>query len=327
MKLFRFKLLYLACLTVLISISACQKDDYFVENASNVSEANPQATGERASYGVTPTVGNYTTNSTTTVTLSNLCGTFNGGTIRAKVQAQNGSQFTVRISRQDGAGFSTSGTAYVKSGHVCGGIAGSASYNVGATYVDVTFTAYFSLGVVHFYPVVVSSNGSKHFAEPLMVYTSPTYNTGPYSNGTVIGRVNDVVVYASGPSNISLTSAYQCVEFTKRYYAQIYNMNVWLGAGQNNAVNWYGTASQRGLSAFANGGSTAPRVGDILCFSGNTYGHVAIITEVQGNLIKVAQQNSGSAAPIGCTFTRSGNTISASALGSGYTVQGWLRKP
>lgn len=72
--------------------------------------------------------------------------------------------------------------------------------------------------------------------------------------------------------------------------------------------------------------SDAPRIGDIICFSGGTYGNVGIVTEVGSNYVKIAHQNGGSTNPIGLNLSKSGNVISASKLGSTYKVQGLLGK-
>jgi len=154
------------------------------------------------------------------------------------------------------------------------------------------------------------------------------------SFGDAMGSFNGVTSYYNPSGHVSNTYNYlndintgmkwQCVEYVNRYYLQNYGQNIRI-AGQN-AVDYYGNAAQRGLDAYPNGGQVAPQIGDILCLSGNTYGHVAIIREVNTSNIKVIQQNSGGADYVNFSFPRSGNTINGTQLGSGYTVQGWLRK-
>lgn len=281
---------------------------------------------------VTPSIGTYTANSSGSI--SGGCGTFSGGTIRAKVISITGSQIKIQIGKFDGSTFTTSGTAKIMAASVCGGLAGSASYSAGVSYVNITINATFSQGITHFFPVVFSSNGLKYYSEPILVYTNPVYTTSS-TFGTLLGTVDGVDVrynplgYASNINNTyngtTTGMKWQCVEFVNRYYLQVYGMNIRIAG--TNANQYYTTASQRGLVAKNNGGSTAPRVGDVLCFSGGSggYGHVMIITEVSSNQIKVAQQNTGNnVAPIGCAFSRSGNTITAL---SNYSCQGWLRKP
>jgi len=159
-------------------------------------------------------------------------------------------------------------------------------------------------------------------------------NAGAQNFGDAMGSFNGVTTYFNPSGHVSNTYNYlnetntgmkwQCVEYVNRYYLQTSGMNIRI-VGQN-AVDYYTNASQRGLDAYPNGGSVAPQVGDILCLSGNTYGHVAIIREVNASSVKVIQQNSGNADYVNFSFPRTENTINGSQLGSGYAVQGWLRK-
>jgi hypothetical protein len=316
--------------------TACEKEP--IEQPANTGEQFP-VTDSAASnlksamtnYFITPSVGSYVLPGAITLNLN--CGTYYGTTIRAKVLSKTGSQIKLEISRADGANFSAAGTAFVKAASPCGGIAGSTAYAAGTNKVTVTFNATFSTGAVHFYPTVVSSNGSKYYAEPVLVYTSPMYLTAS-SFGALQGVLDGVSLYYNPNGYVGTVYYYyngintglkwQCVEFVNRYYLAVYNMNIRISG--TNANQYYGTASQRGLVAYPNGGSTAPRVGDLFCMAGGSggYGHVAIIMEVASNYIKVGQQNGGGNAPIGYSFSKSGNTVTG---WSGYTVQGWLRRP
>lgn len=86
---------------------------------------------------------------------------------------------------------------------------------------------------------------------------------------------------------------YQCVEYIKRFYSEALSFDTtqW----RLNAVDFFGQASQLGLTAFANVESTAaPRPDDILVFGGtknNPYGHVAIVAEVSGDSVICIEQN------------------------------------
>ena len=59
--------------------------------------------------------------------------------------------------------------------------------------------------------------------------------------------------------------------------------------------DWYREASAKGLDAFPNSGTGAPRPRDILCCTGGPggYGHIAIIMEVTNTYVKFAHQNLG----------------------------------
>lgn len=328
----------IVCLSTLFF--SCKKEQEMKISQNEVKEStnsrasstisSPTASATATTYAVTPTVGNYSANSSSSITLSGTCGNYSGGIIKAQIISQSGSTFTIRISKQNGSTFGVAGTAKVKSSSVCGGLAGSASYSMLNYSVDVTINATFAQGVAHFYPVIESSTGgTKCYAEPIMVYTLPSYASGPYSEGMLLATVDGVNLYASGISLTGSNLNYQCTRFCNNYYSQVYGMNI-VNTGTNggNANTWFANASAKGLSAFTNGGSTGPRVGDVLCLSGGSggYGHVGIITEVSSTQVKMANQNGGTGSfyPIGWTLSRSGNTVSSP---SGYTVQGWLRKP
>lgn len=171
------------------------------------------------------------------------------------------------------------------------------------------------------------------------IFSSKIAFSDPY--GTLLGNFNNINVYSNGTSgNVSNEYNYvngtntgmkwQCVEYVNRYYLSIYNMNIRIAG--HNAVDYYPNASARGLSSYPNNGTISPQVGDLLCFSGNTYGHVAIVREVGANYLKVAQQNvSNSASDVNYNVSMSVSSghygVSGSSIGSNYVCQGWLRKP
>ncbi len=324
-------------------------DSVFDGSKVNGSNARVTAFATTTSYSVTPTVGTYTPNSSSNTTLPGTsgCGSFSGGVLKARVKSQSGSSFVIEIRKQDNTTFSIGGTAYVKVGSVCGSVAGQVNYSSGSSSSEITINATFIQGIVHFYPVVVSSSGgTRYFAEPLMVYTSPMYNIkSSYSTYENIGTANGVVVQAAGPNlidnSINGILSVQCTEFCNRYYSQVYSKNIvdW-GVNGNHAKFWYNRATQKGLRQIPNG--TTPRVGDILCMSGGSsgFGHVAIIIEVGtgsgSSYVKVAQQNAGKAPLNASNYDThwqhaiggglSYNTLTKIILPpSGYTVDGLLR--
>ncbi len=138
----------------------------------------------------------------------------------------------------------------------------------------------------------------------------PTDHT-PLAPGAPLDSLNGVVVYHNGGMgavhgrnvvdgyNVGLK--YQCVEFAKRYYLEQYHHRM---------PNSYGHAKDlfdpaladstfnpaRGLMQFTNGSTAMPRVGDLLVmdgWSGNSFGHVAIISAVADGEVEVIQQNTG----------------------------------
>ena len=141
--------------------------------------------------------------------------------------------------------------------------------------------------------------------------------------------------------NKDINNYYQCIEFCRRYYNNVYHKDI--GTVNGYAKNLYSLAPGKNLASYANGNSSttgAPRPGDILVLDGGhvnpdtgiSYGHVAVIMQVGSGFIKIAQQNSGVGNPsstnwnnpIGGQLSRNGNTISAPA-NTTYSVLGWVR--
>lgn len=127
--------------------------------------------------------------------------------------------------------------------------------------------------------------------------------------GTKIDEYQGVAVYSNGVNYMSSHGLnysddgyyygykWQCVEFVKRYYYEIYHHEMPDGAGNakyffNPMLGQGELNEQRGLVQFANGGNEKPREGDLLVFNDNAYGHVAIICGVGDDWIEVIQQNS-----------------------------------
>ncbi len=126
--------------------------------------------------------------------------------------------------------------------------------------------------------------------------------------GEIIDSFNGVNIYYNGPSshidsrnltkdgyNVGLK--WQCVEFVKRYYLEVYNHKMPESFG--NAVDYFQVQiadgelnSERGLVQCTNPSNYEISIGDILIFSGG-YGHVAIVSDVQSEYIEVVQQNVG----------------------------------
>lgn len=286
-------------------------------------------------YYSKPAIGGTVPNSTVNIK-GRGSATYHGGVLSAKVLSQNGNKFTIRISKQDGGTFSGDGLAIVMTGTVDGGLAAHKQYFPGDRYIDLEVTATFNQGAVHFYPTTRDrSSGYRYYAEPILIYTSPMYKQAPYIRYESLGVLNGVIVQASDTDLIEEEIlSVQCTEYCCRYYAQVYEKNI-VNTGNNggHANTWYGNASAKGLTAYSNGGTVAPRPGDILCMSGGSKGrgHVAIIMEVTSSSVKIAQQNAGIPGKpwqhaIGGELSYNSSTRKITAP-SGYSVQGWLRVP
>lgn len=164
------------------------------------------------------------------------------------------------------------------------------------------------------------------FSDPYGTLLGNFNNVNCYSNGTNGYVSNDYNTYNGTNTGMK----WQCVEFVNRYYLQIYNLNIRVAG--HNATDYFPNAAAHGLIPYSNINSISPQVGDLLCFQGNTYGHVAIVREVGTTYLKVAQQNvSNTSSDINYNVTMSVANglynVNGSSIGNGYTCQGWLRKP
>ncbi len=176
-------------------------------------------------------------------------------------------------------------------------------------------------GALPFGTVLGSFNGVTAYSNSAVGFDSKTYNHDPISG-----------------KNTGLK--WQCVEFVNRYYAEHYGVDIQhlaLDKGGWNATSFFGNLKKDSrFTTFGNGSTSAPKEGDILCFSDGTGpGHVAIVREVlpAAGIITVIQQNvteSYRDANFAYTYTlvNGGYVISGANIsvpGSTYTVQGWVR--
>lgn len=149
-----------------------------------------------------------------------------------------------------------------------------------------------------------------------------------------IGEFNGIQIYSGGDNSVNRSESgyryglkWQCVEFVKRYYFDYLEHtmpNVW-----GHAIDYFDPSvshgsmnNSRGLFQFENGNKEQPRENDLLVLNwAEPYGHVAIISEVTENHIKIAQQNAGPAF-IKLTLTKKNGHYTI-----GEEAVGWLRKP
>ena len=133
-----------------------------------------------------------------------------------------------------------------------------------------------------------------------------------YIIGHKIDSLNSVYVYYNGSmSNVSkrnktrdgynLGLKYQCVEFVKRYYYKHYKHkmpNSWGHAKDffNKDIYDGKLNKDRNLKQYTNPSYTKPKIGDLVVFDRtifNSFGHVAIISNVTENKVEIIQQNVG----------------------------------
>ncbi|MFM7710968.1 MAG: CHAP domain-containing protein [Ferruginibacter sp.] len=118
-----------------------------------------------------------------------------------------------------------------------------------------------------------------------------------YYNGS-IDHVSGRSVTADG---YNLGLRYQCVEFVKRYYYQALHHQ--MPDSYGHACDFFDASlmdgqqnSRRALMQFSNPSTCKPQVGDIIVFNkttSNPYGHVAIVSAINDNVLELIQQNAG----------------------------------
>jgi len=132
------------------------------------------------------------------------------------------------------------------------------------------------------------------------------------SIGKVLDSFNGVDVYENGAvrnvngrnttsDGYNLGLKYQCVEFVKRYYYQVFHHKMPNSYGH--AKEFYSIEvsdgeynSQRGLTQYKNGSISMPKVNDILVYGAapfNEFGHVAIVSKVTEESVECISQNLG----------------------------------
>lgn len=160
--------------------------------------------------------------------------------------------------------------------------------------------------------------------------------------------LDGVVVYYNGgvgqshgrntaPDGYNIGIRYQCVEFVKRYYLEVYHHK--MPDSYGHAKDFFDPNVQdgelnpaRGLRQFKNGGRDVPQHGDLLIWGPsmwNPYGHVAIVIQYKNspkadlNSVQYIQQNPG-------PFGNARESVKCIRQKDGYRLDdkrilGWLR--
>ena len=173
------------------------------------------------------------------------------------------------------------------------------------------------------------------------MFTLLSFTSFNYEVGQVIDRYYDVPVYFNGNDfrNVNgrnLTSdgynlglKYQCVEYVKRFYYEVY---------EHKMPNSYGHAkdlfdkdlgdvefnAERGLMQYRNIRYEKPQEGDMLIYgrsNHNPFGHTGIICEVGDDYIVLIQQNYGVKTRQRITLAEFQGIYTV----ADYDVLGWLR--
>ncbi|WP_299278029.1 CHAP domain-containing protein [uncultured Psychroserpens sp.] len=144
-------------------------------------------------------------------------------------------------------------------------------------------------------------------------FASKKINLNPnYDVGQKIDSLNGVVVYFNGgvgnvdgreltKDGYNLGLKYQCVEFVKRYYFE--ELNHKMPDSYGHAKDFFDpnvkdgkTNKQRNLTQYTNPSKSKPKANDLIIYSGTTlnkYGHVSIVSKVDGKEVEIIQQNPG----------------------------------
>ena len=145
------------------------------------------------------------------------------------------------------------------------------------------------------------------------------------------GSVSNVHGRHTSTDGYNLGLKYQCVEFVKRFFYEVYDHKM---------PNTYGHARDffrpelkdgdlnrdRGMWQFENGSRTKPKKDDMLVFGkspNNPFGHIAIITKITKDHIEIIQQNPGIGNPTRMKYPLY-HKKGRYTLGEQY-VLGWLR--
>jgi len=162
---------------------------------------------------------------------------------------------------------------------------------------------------------------------PILAQAAATNPTGD-----PIGSFWGIVAKSNGPNTTTPVGDWQCVEYVKRFYHDIWGIDTY--------NKWRGDActydSKPGLTFYPNGTSyTVPQPGDILVYSKGLYGHVAIVMSLStatGQMQLIHQNWSRSTAYMPVTANirwvyKSGYFyayVTVPAMGS-YICKGWSR--
>ena len=145
------------------------------------------------------------------------------------------------------------------------------------------------------------------------------------------GKINDTHGRHKTPDGYNLGLKWQCVEYVKRYYFQVYDHKMPDSYGHakdlfDKNLDDVAFNKKRALLQFRNVRYEKPKAGDMLVYDGtssNPYGHTGIISRVTDTEVELMQQNYGK---------KSRDTLTLSVYNGIYTIAdyqilGWLRMP
>ena len=142
---------------------------------------------------------------------------------------------------------------------------------------------------------VVATVLSLVLSQPTLLSAGCHYDACGSEYGHVLATSHDITAYSNGECTASGNGCFQCVEYVKRFYQDIFQSSIGV---IGTAKNLYGHAGNFGLSEYPNGGDEPPQACDILCYDAKvgkptSAGHVSIITSVDlaSGGVKIIEQN------------------------------------
>jgi hypothetical protein len=139
----------------------------------------------------------------------------------------------------------------------------------------------------------------------------------PGNWGTALATHDGVTAYSNG-GDVNYAERgtyglmYQCVEYANRYAAQVHGTSNMSGTGH--AKNYAGNRSGYGFTWVPNTpGPVLPESGDLLVFTGGSFGHIAVATSGGPSGVGMIQQNTASATA----------TLGVSGSEGSYVVNNW----
>ena len=147
------------------------------------------------------------------------------------------------------------------------------------------------------------------------------------------GLVRNVSGRNTTKDGYNLGLKYQCVEFVKRFYYEVYGHKMPNSYGHareffNPVLSDGDINGDRGMFQYKNGSQAKPKADDLIVFGAapfNKFGHVAIISRVSNDYIEIAQQNPGSGNASRAKYPLK-NASGKWHVDNQY-IDGWLRLP
>ena len=157
------------------------------------------------------------------------------------------------------------------------------------------------------------------------------HSNGAYMNTGTGCANNDTEVYNLNATPPIYGFGWQCVELanrlyaTKGWYSKLTIPSTYGGQSTNYGAKWLYTLAAdgyyKGLTAHANGSGYVPIPGDMIVHSNGTYGHVTIVSAVNGNgTLTAVDQNRSSTG----WETYSWNATTGTVSMSGATISGFV---